>query len=447
MKSIIVRDVDIILTLKSKNNIVKNKSIYVKDGVIKAVGEYNELKKKFGSPDEEINGRGKIALPGFYNLHTHVAMAGMRGLAVDKGEVIYKVFWPIERSFDSQIAFDLAMLGALEAAKSGIVLITDHYFFMDSIAKAVSEVGIRGLLGHTYMDWKGPWTGEKEMRKALNFVEKWKEDTLITPVLAPHAPDTVSRENMLFFREISNEKNLFVHFHLAQSLQEYRDIKHRYGTSPVRYVNEIGLLSEKTIAAHCNLIDEIEKRILAHSGTIVAECPSTYLLAGIPFYAFDIWQLGGNVVIGTDAPCYNDNIDFFEEMRLMVYGQRFMHNRDDVWNAWDILEMSTRRAAEVIGFRGGMIGEGYKADIILIRYDKPHMRPLFDPYAAVVYSANMGDVDTVIVDGRIIVRDGKHTILDEKRVLERGERAARELIRRALNESPELSGLLGINNL
>lgn len=447
MKSIIVRDADIILTLKSRKSILRNKSIYIESGVIRAVGDYREIKKKYGSPDDEVDGRGKIALPGFYDLHTHVAMVGMRGLAADRGQVIYKVFWPIERAFDPQIAFSLALLGALEAVKSGVVLVADHYFFMDSIARAVSEVGIRGLLGHTYMDWKGPWTGEKELRKALSFIEKWRGNSLITPVLAPHAPDTVSRENMLFFKELSEENNLFVHFHLAQSLQEFRDVRQRYGTTPVRYVNEIGLLREKTIAAHCNFIDDIEKRILAHSGAIIAECPSTYLLAGVSFHAFDIWQLGGNVVIGTDAPCYNDNIDFFEEMRLMVYGQRFVQNRDDIWSAWDVLEMATRRAAEVIGMKGGVIEEGYRADIVLVRYDKPHMRPLFDPYAAVIYSANMGDVDTVVVDGRVVVRDGRHAVLDEKRVVEQGERGAKELVRRALDESPELSDLLGINDL
>ncbi len=443
MTSLLVSDAELIVTMKAPGHILHRDSIYVEDGVIKGVGGRGELVSRFGEPDEEIDARGMVALPGFYDMHTHIVMAGFRGLAADRSQVIYKVFWPLERSLDPDIAYRLALLGALEALKSGIVLVADHYFFMDSIARAVREAGLRGLLGHTYMDWKGPWVGDLEMKKAEEFLRRWRRDRLVTPVVAPHAPDTVSRENLVYLKELADRHGTLLHMHLAQSKAEFDDVRRRYGVTPVRFVSELGLLGQRTIVAHCNYADKEEVRILAHSGAIVAQCPSTYLLEGASFPAFDVWQLGGRIVIGTDAPCYNDNTDFFEEMRLMVYGQRFQHGRDDLWTAWDVLEMATRRPAEYIGVRGGVIAPGYRGDIVLVRLDRPHLRPLFDPYSNLVYAAEAGDVDTVIVAGRPVVRGGSHVSLDERRVIGAAEEAARELVERALASDPSLEELLG----
>ncbi len=442
-RSLLVSDAELILTMRSPGDILRRESVYVEDGIIVDVGERGELVRRHGEPDEEVDASGMLVAPGFYDMHTHIVMAGFRGLAADRSEVIYRVFWPLERGLDPDTAYRLALLGGLEALRSGVVLVADHYFFMESIARAVRELGMRGLLGHTYMDWKGPWTGDGELKKAEEFLRRWRRDHLVRPVVAPHAPDTVSRENLLYLKELAEEYNTLLHMHLAQSRVEFDDVRQRYGETPVRFVAGLGLLGPRTLVAHCNYVDREEARILAHSGAMLVQCPSTYLLEGLHFPAFEVWQLGGRVVVGTDAPCYNDNVDFFEEMRLMVYGQRFQHGRDDLWTAWDVLEMATRRAAEYLGVRGGLVAPGYRGDLVLVRLDRPHMRPLFDPYSNLVYAANAGDVDTVVVAGRVVVRGGRHTVLDDGRVVEAGEEAARELARRALKEDPELENLLG----
>ncbi len=441
--TLLVSNADLIVTMRAPGDILRRESIYVRDGVIAGIGDRGELLRLYGEPDDEVDAEGMLVAPGFYDMHTHVVMAGFRGLAADRAQVIYKVFWPLERALDGDAAFRLAMLGGLEALRSGVVLVADHYFFMDSIARALRELGLRGLLGHTYMDWKGPWTGEAELRRAEEFLRRWRRDRLVRPVVAPHAPDTVSRENLMYLKGLAEEYNTFLHMHLAQSRVEFEDVRRRYGETPVRFVYGLGLLGPRSIVAHCNYADREEVRLLAHSGALVAQCPSTYMLGGVGFPAFDVWQLGGRVVLGTDAPCYNDNTDFFEEMRLLVYGQRFQHGRDDLWTAWDVLEIATRRAAEYLGVRGGVIAPGYRGDLVLVRLDRPHMRPLFDPYSNLVYAAGSGDVDTVVVDGRVVVRGGRHTVVDEERVLELGEGAARDVARRALEESPELENILG----
>ena len=335
-------------------------------------------------------------------------------------------------------------MGGLEALKSGVVLVADHYFFMEQIAKALSEIGLRGLLGHTYMDRDGPFTGERGLRAALDFVEKWSGYELVIPVLAPHAPDTVTRENLKFLGEVAREKGLFLHMHLAQTLREFKVVSGETGYTPVRYVEKMGLLGRRTIIAHANYVDENEKALLAHSGSLIVQCPSTYMLSGTPFHAYDYWQLGGNVAVGTDAPCYNDNSDFLEEVRLLVYGQRMKFERCDVWKAYDLLEMVTKQSARFVGLNGGYISRSVLADLVLVDLSSVRLRPFLNPFANVVYAASSGDIDTVIVNGRVVVRGKKHLFLDEEHVVNQAEAAAKILIRKALDEDPELERIISI---
>lgn len=445
--SIMIRNAEFILTMDGLDNVLRRQSILIQNGVIEAIGDYSTIVSAYGQPDEVIDGREKIVMPGLVDMHTHVAMAGFRGLAADAGDVIYKVFWPLERGLSPETTYRMALLGALEAAKSGVTLIADHYFFMDEIARAVSEVGIRGFLGHTYMDIDGPFTGEVEMKKALDFVDKWRGHSLITPVLAPHAPDTVHRENLAYLAEKARKENLYLHMHLAQTEREFKVVREKTGYTPVRYALYLGLLGSKTIVAHANYVFTEEKALLAHSGSIIAQCPSTYMLSGTRFHAYDYWQLGGNIAIGTDSPCYNDNIDFFEEMRLLIYGQRILAERSGLWNASDILEIATRYSSRLLGLRTGIIKRGFEADLVLLDIARVHMRPAFNPYALVVYAASAGDVDTVLVKGQVVVRGGRHAWLDEERVIHQGEAAAMSLLQNALNENPELESLLKIKEI
>ncbi|MCC6002915.1 MAG: amidohydrolase [Thermofilum sp.] len=442
-----IRDAEAILTMDSAGTVLRGQSILVRDNRIAAIGDYGSIVSSFGSPDEVIDGRGKLVLPGFYDLHTHVAMAGFRGLASDVGDVIYRVFWPLERSLDGDSVYRFALLGGLEALKSGVVLVADHYFFMDQVARALCELGLRGLLGHTYMDRDGPFTGERELKASLGFVERWSGSGLVIPALAPHAPDTVARENLRFLGEVARERGLFLHMHLAQTLREFKVVREETGYTPVRYVERLGLLGRRTIVAHANFVDENEKALLAHSGSLIAQCPSTYMLSGTPFHAYDYWQLGGNVAIGTDAPCYNDNTDFFEEMRLMVYGQRMKFERSGVWRAYDLLEMATRQSARYLGLNAGYVGKDALADLVVIDLSSVRLRPFLNPFANIVYAASSGDVDTVIVDGRVVVRGRRHSFLDEERVVNQAEAASKMLLRRALDEDPELERIIGVDKV
>lgn len=443
--SIIVRDLDYIVTMDNNRRILRKSSIYIEDTYILAIGEYNELRRKFGVADREIDGRGLIAIPGLINAHTHIAMCAMRGLASDYVDVIYRIFWPIEKAFTPEIVEKVATLGALEALKSGVTLLADHYFFMDRIAEALSNIGIRGLLGHTIMTWGGPWVGEDEFRKALDFVEKWRDrSSLIKPVLAPHSPETVSIEWFKDLKEISGREGLPIHMHLAQSERELKVVKERTGTTPVRLIHDIGILGPQTLAAHCIYIDDWEKSVLANTGTLVVQCPTTYMLSGTFFHAIDLLRLGGKVLLGTDAPCYNDNIDVFEEARSFIYAQRLQKHDPAAIKAEEVFSLVTSRAAENLGLRElGSIAIGKKADIVLLDRGKPHLNPIFNVISNIVYSSTMGDVHTVIVDGEVVLENFKSTRVNEGDVVRKGREASKKLLRRALDISPELEDLLG----
>ena len=426
--------------------VLEKVSIYIENGEIKDIGRREEVVSRQGSPDEEIECADMIAIPGMINTHTHLAMIALRGLAADRSDVLYEIFWPSEKALTAELTGKLALMGALEAVKSGSTLVAEHYFFAEEIAQAIEKVGLRGLVGHTVMSWDGPWVGEEELRKAIDFTRKWsKREGLVKPVLAPHSPETVSREWLRLFREMSSETGLLIHMHLAQSKREVEKVKKRTGLTPVRLLHSLGLLNEKVLAAHCLYVDEEEKRLLASTGTMVVLCPSVYMLAGEEFYAYDLLSLGGNVLIGTDSPCYNDGIDIFREVRNLVYGQRLLKRSSSILTAREVLELATYRSAELLGLKKlGRIAPGYKADIVLLKPRPPRLRPLNDPYSCVVYSTSAGDVDTVIIDGRVVVRGGISTMVNEEEVVREGERATKTLLKRAVELSPQLKRFLSL---
>ena len=228
----------------------------------------------------------------------------------------------------------------------------------------------------------------------------------------------MSVEWLKLFRDLSREKRLPVHMHFAQSKREVDKVEKRTGLTPVRLLSSLGLLSPHLLAAHCLYVDDEEKRLLASSGTMVVQCPSTYMLAGEPFHALDILKAGGRVLVGTDAPCYSDGIDMFREIRNLVFAVRLLRRSSSPLTAVQALELATRGVAEALGLDGlGKIGVGREADIVLLKPRLPRLRPVADPHSSVVYSATVGDVDTVVIAGRVVVKGGKSMLVGEEDVV------------------------------
>lgn len=436
-----IRDVSIILSPGQYEQTMTKRSIFIRDGVILGVGDYTLLASVHGQPDVVFDGRKKVAIPGFYNLHTHLAMVGFRGLAADADRSIHETFFMLSSEMSPETVYRLAVAGALEAVKSGIVLVADMSFRAESVAEALESVGVRGLVGCCFTNDENAVYGENMLRRAFDFGRRLGERRLVKPALAPYSLDAVSREQLELLVEAARELGVYLHVHLARSREEVKYVRELTGYTPVLYAYRLGLLGPRTITARANLVSDQERFILAQSGSLIAQCPSSSMLEGLPIHAYEYWQLGGNVVIGTDSPGFSENVDFFEELRLMAYSQHMQLERR-VWRAWDLLEIGTRRAAQLLGLNAGVIEKGAEADIVLLDARKPWCKPTFDLAASVVYSAGAGDVDTVIVGGRPVIVGGRHVTLDEEKVLLQAEVAAINFLRRVLDEHPEYENIL-----
>jgi 5-methylthioadenosine/S-adenosylhomocysteine deaminase len=436
-----IKDLDFIVTLDLSGAVLRRRSIFIQDGVILGIGDYSLLAGIYGQPDLVVDGSKKIAVPGFFDMHTHLARVGFRGLVADAGAEAWRLLECLERELDAETVRKLALAGALEAVKSGVVFVADSYYFADKVSEAVAEAGLRGLVGHLYADFEGPFAGEVELEKILDHVERWDGRGQVAPALAFRSLDSVSRENLRAFAEKARELGAPLMFHLASSVEEVRRVRETTGYTPVLYAYKLGLLGPRSLVAHANYASEQETMLLAQSGSLIVQCPTRYFLEGVPSRAYDYWQLGGSLALGTGSPCYNDNVDFFEEMRLLVYSQRARLERA-VWSSRDVLEISARVPARQLGLRAGVIREGAAADIVLLDARRPWFVLTQNLVSSIVHAASSGDVDTVIVGGRVVVSGGRHVALDEERVFHQAEAASLTLLKRALNAAPELEKVL-----
>ncbi|RLG53958.1 MAG: amidohydrolase [Thermoproteota archaeon] len=432
-----------VITMGSDDRVLRDGAIAIEGNRILDVGSSKEIMTSYDAK-EEIDARDMIAIPGLINAHTHIAMCIISRIGRELKDRLYRIYWPMEKAWIPEDCYKAALMGAAEALLFGTTCVVDHYFFMEEIAKATTELGIRGVLGHTIMTEDGPWVGKSEFEEGVNFVKRWKEKhPLVFPCLAPHAPDTVSPDWLEELRKIANEQNVKIHMHLSQSMREVRKVRGPWGRgarSPVDLLHRLKVLGPDLIAVHCIHIDEQDMKLLSQTGTNVVYCPSTYALGGSYANAAKMIESGIRVLIGTDAR----PADMIGEMRAAAMTQRQLTGNPSAMGFKDLLKMATIDAAEALGLgdKLGSIEKGKLADLILISMKRPHMNPRFDPCANVIYNALGSDVDTVIVDGKIVVKRGSLTKLDVESVVSLGREAARDLVRRATEIDPSLKQLV-----
>jgi 5-methylthioadenosine/S-adenosylhomocysteine deaminase len=423
-----------IVTMNSEREILTNTSLVISNEKIAAIGEPKTLREQHQSA-ESIDCRGKVILPGFINAHTHVALSLQKGVSMAVPDGLYRVMWPIERSLTPEDCYIGALAGGAEALKGGTTSVVDRYFFMEQTAQATTVLGLRGFLGHTIMSRLGPRTGEKELEEAIDFVQRWKDkNPLVTPNLAPHATDTVSKEWLIKLREIAHNERLILQLHVAQTPKEKEYIQEKFGLGCIEYLDDIGFLEKDVLAAHCNYIDEHEFDILAKRGAHPVYCPMLHALSGYPAQAWPMLNMGVQVLIGTDCVTKNNVMDIVGELRIAGASQKQLAKDPEAMPAMKLLEMVTVDAAEALGV-GNKLGKlvpGYLADIIILNFDGLHAAPNYFTLDNIVYTCNGRDVNTVIVNGNIVIKDGKLLTFDEsdliKNVQERGELLIKKVV-------------------
>ena len=337
-----------VVTMNPQRDILTNAFIAISGESIAAVGQADEIRARYPHA-ERIDGRGKVVLPGLINCHTHISMSLQKGITLAVPDGLYRVMWPVERSLTPEDCYIGALAGGAEAWKGGTTCVVDHYFHMEQVARATTELGLRGVLGHTIMSRLGPITGKREFEEAVAFVHRWKgRHPLVTPWLAPHASDTVSPEWLDSIREIATEEGVGIHLHLAQSPLERAYIQEQHGVGCVEYLYDAGFLGEDVLAAHCIFIDEHEMDLLAESGTHPLYCPMGHALGGTPQRAWELLQRGAGVLIGTDCVCTNNVMDIVGELRIAGASQKQLTGDREAMPAAKILEMVTVDAAAAI---------------------------------------------------------------------------------------------------
>ncbi|ASJ06197.1 amidohydrolase family protein [Thermococcus pacificus] len=382
--------------------------------------------------DTVIDAKGRVVSPAFVNLHTHSPMGLFRGLADDLPlmDWLQNHIWPREAKLTREYTKVGAYLGALEMIKSGTGTFLDMYFFMDAVAEVVEESGLRGYLSYGMIDLGDPEKTEKELKEALRtmeFIEKLNSDR-VQFVFGPHAPYTCSIALLKEVRRLASEHNKLITIHVSETMAEIGQITERYGKSPVVLLDDIGFLGRDVIIAHGVWLDSRDIQILARNGVTVAHNPGSNMkLASGVMPLQKLLNAGVNIGLGTDGAASNNNLDMLDEMKLAALLHK-VHNLDPtVADAETVFRMATLNGAKALGINAGAIKEGYLADIAIIDFNQPHLRPVNNVISHLVYSANGNDVETTIVNGEILMLDGEILTLDEEKVIAEAERVSEKL--------------------
>ena len=356
----------------------------------------------------QIDASGKVVMPGLINTHTHVAMALLRGISDDVPlmEWLEQHIWPIEGKMGYQEVYDGARLGILEMLMGGTTTFVDMYPYEEAIAEAAESAGIRAVVSPCPMDFRMEHF-ENDWRQVK---KRFSGSRLVTMWMGPHAVYTLSGEHLQRSISLSKELGIGSHVHLAETQTEQDNCMAQHGMSPTEYLEKEGLFSTKTLAAHCVVMSDHDIEILARHGVSVAHNPQSNMkLASGIAPVRKMLDAGINVAIGTDGASSNNDLDMWEEMRTASLLQKVATMDPCAIPAYTALQMATVNGAKAIGREGklGILATGAFADILLVDIEKAHLYPHTNLISELVYSTHASDVDTVIVNGKIVVRNRK----------------------------------------
>lgn len=396
-----------------------------------------EIAKKTGQKDADdvINGEKKVLMPGLVNTHTHLSMSLLRGLADDLplDTWLNDHIWPVEANLTGEYCHAGALLACVEMIKSGTTTFNDMYCFMDHVARAVDEAGLRGMLCHGMIDLGDEEKRKVEFRETMRIIEKCHDTAngRIKVAFGPHAPHTCSKELLEEVRKRADKENLKIHIHISETEFEVQQVIEAHGSRPFEYLDEIGFLGDDVIAAHAVWLSDKEIEIIKEKGVNLSHNPASNmkLASGISPVS-KLINAGVNISMGTDGAASNNNLDMIEEMKLVALLQKVDTGDPTVLPAEKVFEMATIDGARTLGLQDeiGSIEIGKKADLVLLDMRTSHLTPFRHPLSHLVYAANGGDVDTVICNGEILMRNKIVEVLDEAEVIKLAEDATEELL-------------------
>ena len=409
-----------VVTMDNASRVLENGAVAIRGERIIAVGPSAEIARKYTS-SRIINATGKVVMPGLINTHTHVPMVLFRGIADDLmlPEWLQKYIFPAEaKNVDEQFVRWGTKLGCLEMIRGGTTTYVDMYYYEDAIADETAKAGMRGVLGETVIDFPAPdnKTWDAAMSYAEKYVRKWKGHALIVPAIAPHAPYTVSTEHLKQTHEFSQRQGIPLVIHVAEDYSEVKTIKEKYNASSVSYLERINLLDNRVIAAHMVWPTEEDIKTLAAREVGVAHCPQSNMkLAAGASPVPQMLKAGVNVGLGTDGAASNNDLNMWEEMDTAAKFHKFVAKDPTVLNAKEALEMATIRGARAIHLEKeiGSLEAGKRADLIIVQIASEHQTPLYNIYSHLVYATKASDVESVMINGKMVMQQRRVLTIDE----------------------------------
>ncbi|MBX5321878.1 MAG: amidohydrolase [Candidatus Bathyarchaeota archaeon] len=436
-----------IITMQN-GKIIKDGAVVIENDVIVDVGKSREMLRKYPRGYERLDAKGKVVIPGLINTHQHAAMSLLRGYADDLPlqEWLEKWIWPIEGHMTANDIYIGALLTAVESILGGTTTLNTmyHYTPNENEAKAFADAGLRGVVGHVCFSWR-----KKEDINALEDLAKsWhnRADGRIRVSVDPHAPYTVDPEYMKELKELRVELNekyglekapLIWHVHVAETSDEKEKIRKAFNVEPkggvMEYLDSLGVLDEHFIAAHCVAVTEGDIAVMKRRGVKVSHNPISNLkLASGVSPVPKMLEQGVTVSLGTDSPCSNNAADMFEVMKTAAILHKGLNKNPTVMAASQVLDMATLGGAKALCWNSeiGSIEVGKKADLAIVNFVKPHLCPIYNEVSHLVYAAKSADVETVIINGRMVMENRRLTTLKIEKIMEMAEKAKTRLLER-----------------
>jgi len=411
-----------VVTMDGARSIQEDGAVVITGDTIVAVGPRAELEAKYEAR-RTIDARNKLVLPGFINGHTHVPMTLFRGLHDDVtlNDWLYKYIFPAEaKNVNEDFVRWGTRLAAAEQIRSGVTTFADMYYFEDAVAEETKAAGMRGVLGETFIDFPAPDNKSNAAMLAYTekFLQKWQGDPLIHAAPAPHSIYTCSKKTLQDAAALARKYHAPILIHLSEMKKENDDSLKNNGTSPTQYLDHIGVLGPDVVGAHCIFVDEADRKILAQRNVGCVHNPSSNMMiaSGVSPVA-EMRAAGIAVGLGTDGPAgSNNDLDLMEEIDLAAKLAKITKMSPLALNAKAVVEMATIDGARALHMEKeiGSLEKGKKADLILISLDEPNAVPMYDVYAQIAYALKASDVETVIIGGRLIMKDHKLLTVDEE---------------------------------
>ncbi|HEU4322965.1 MAG TPA: amidohydrolase family protein [Roseiflexaceae bacterium] len=415
---------DYVVTMDERQPVIERGAVAIDKGEIVAVGPADQITASYRAA-RVLPGAGKVVMPGLVNGHTHLAMGLFRGLADDLtlDDWLQNHIFPAEGRFVNPEFVRVGVeLACWEMIRGGTTTFVDMYFYPDVEASVIERCGLRGVIAPSTIDFPSPgFTGwDDSFASAVDFIERWKgKNPRIIPALGVHAPYTVSPAHLSQAKEAAQRLGVPISIHVAETQVEVDDILNRYGNRPVNHLHSLDFFAARTIAAHTVHPDAAEIGLLAEQGVGVIHNPSSNLkLASGVSPVPQLLAAGVHVGLGTDGAASNNDLDMWEEMNLAALLHKGVLKDPTTVPAQAVLTMATLGGAKAIGLdqQIGALTAGRRADLIQVRLNEARMAPLYNIVSSLVYAANSDDVDTVVVEGKLLMLNGRVLTLDINRI-------------------------------